>query len=324
SNKKSTVEILSYGGIIKKIMIPNREGNMENVILGFETLKEYENNRGYFGCITGRVAGRIKEGILKIEDEIYLLEKNNTGNHMHGGEKALNRKNWSGRIYEEDKNTILVLSYMSPHMENGYPGNVEFSVTYILKESELEIIYRGVTDRNTYITLTNHTFFNLSGNCKSDINSHKLKIESDYFLGIDKKNLPVEILKIKDTIFDMKEGKKLKNILSESHPQLKNAGGGLDHGYILLKDKNPSIVLQEEISGRILEVYTDQPSVVVYSGNYLNGLNYFLENKKFENHYGICLETQNYPDALNFFPEMKLVSPENPYYQKTRFLFKSL
>lgn len=313
-NEKLEVEILSYGGIIRKILTPDRDGNWENVVLGFDSLEEYLINEPYFGCITGRVAGRIKEGKLVFDNEVYNLEINNGPNNLHGGIDSLNKKNWIGNTENFPKRCALTLTYHSPHLENGFPGAVDFSVRYTLENENLTIDYLGVPDRNSYINLTNHSYFNLSGNNKRDIHDFILTLNSDNFLEVDINTLPIGVKNTENSVFDFKNGKILGEVLKGTDTDVEIVGGGIDHGFILNESQISQGSLKDPISGRELSFKTDQPVVVIYTGNYLS-----------KKHLGICFETQDYPDIFNLIPEkINIYSPDNIYTQSTTFSFKTV
>ncbi|MCQ8211036.1 galactose mutarotase [Cetobacterium somerae] len=323
-NSKIEIEILNYGGIIKSINFPDRNGKKENIVLSYDNLESYTKDVTYFGCITGRVAGRIKNGILKINEENYQLELNNNKNNLHGGFNALNNKVWDV-VSEEIGNDFLkiVMCYRSPHMENNFPANVEFTVSYTLRESTLEIDYIGVPDRETYINLTNHTYFNLSGDAKRDILDQKIFIFANEYISVDEEIIPVEILPVMDSVFDLTKGRKFKEIFNSQENQIKIVGNGIDHGFILDKKHIKKCRCEDIESGRILEIETDQPVVVLYTGNYLENTDVLASDIKPHKYYGFCLETQDYPDIKNLIEEkMEIYNSSNPYIQKTKYSFK--
>ena len=318
------VEILNYGGVIRKISTPNKNGELGNVVLNLPTIKDYEERSPFFGALIGRNAGRISEGVFSLNGETYTLAKNNGNNNLHGGIDSFGRKVWKA---EEliGKNYIGVkLSIESPHLEEGFPGNVKVEVRYILKDNELSIEYFGTTDRPTYLNLTNHTYFNLSGDFERDITDEYLQLDCNEFIAVDEATLPVKIKSVINSAFDFRELTLLKNSLYSDDEQIKIVNQGLDHPFILNHSREEVIHLEDKVSGRVVEVITDQPAVVIYTGNYLyevGNLNDKIECKK---HMGICFETQNYADALRFLPEKAFITtPEIPYNQKTKFIFKT-
>lgn len=314
------VGILNYGATIAEIFTPDREGKLENVVLGYENLEGWIENPAYLGSVVGRVAGRISNGSFSLKGETYELDKNNGENNIHGGLEGVSRKIWD--VSETEKG--LTFFYRSRHMESGFPGEVEFQVKYsITEENSLEIEYRGCPDRETLINMTNHSYFNLSGDMKSGGEKHLLKIDSDYICEIDEEILPTgKKLHVENMNFDFRRGKLieegLKNLENDHNMKIAK---GYDHPFILNPGK-PEITLFSPESGRRLNIETDQRVVVFYSGNYLEGIPTLAGNKKARNNLGICLETQDYPDAVNRaeFP-LETYSPEKYYKSKNIWKF---
>lgn len=309
-NEFVDLEIISLGGIIKSLKTSDRGGNFENIVLGYKTLEEYEKNEYFYGCIIGRVAGRIKEGILKIRNKIYELEKNNGGNNLHGGLNSLNTKVWKGEGKVLEGKGILTFTYKSPHLENGFPGEVDFKVIYTLEKNNLKIEYFGESDRDTYINLTNHTYFNLSGNEKNNIKEQFLKVNAKGYGWVDKSTVPLKMER-EDNFIKFETFEKLKDILELQHKQIDIVGGGIDHPFELSKKYDFDIELKDEVSGRCMKVKSSEPVAVIYTGN-------FLDKK----HNGICFEMQDYPDIFNFMPEKaKIYNNKLKYYTCTTFEF---
>lgn len=309
-NEFINLEIISLGGIIKSLKTTDKNGKFENIVLGYKTLAEYEKNEYFYGCITGRVAGRTRCGILKIGNEVFELEKNNGGNNLHGGSNALNTKVWKGEVKAEGEKGILILTYKSLHLENGFPGEVDFKVVYTLEKNRLKIEYFGKSDRDTYINLTNHTYFNLSGDSKYNIEEQFLKINAKGYGWVDESMLPIKMER-ENNFIKFESYEKLKDILELSHKQIEIVGGGIDHPFELSKKYNFDVELKDEKSGRSLKVKSSEPVAVIYTGN-------FLEKK----HNGICFEMQDYPDIFNFMPEKaKIYNEKLEYYTYTTFLF---
>lgn len=310
------VEILNYGCTIKSIYTPDKQGNLENIALGFDSLEDYEKeNTPYLGCIVGRTAGRTKEGFLKIGDKKYQLSKNNGNNNLHGGINGLHRKVWESYAVLADNKAVLTFKITSPHMEEGFPGTVEFTIRYTIDENSITIEYLGIPDRETYMNLTNHTYFNLSGNSKTDILQQEIKLNATGYYAVDQETLPLKLIK-EDEIFNPNENICLGKVLETSNNQIEIAGGGYDHPFLLSKTEKVDGYAVDKKSGRKLEFTTDQPVVVFYTGNYLG------ESTNYPKHGGFCLETQDYPDIVNLFPEnMKIYSQKNIYSQKTTYIF---
>lgn len=321
-NNFMEVEIINYGGIIRRISVPNKEGILENVVLNLPSIKDYEDRSPYFGSLIGRNAGRISNGTFSLDGNTYTLARNNGDNNLHGGIDNFGHKVWN---IEEIKGKDFIgvrVSLESPHLEEGFPGNVKVEVRYILKGNELTLEYYGTSDRTTYLNLTNHTYFNLSGDFKRDITDEYLQLDCNEFIAVDEATLPVKINSVTNTAFDFRNPVLLKDSLYSNDEQIKIVNQGLDHPFILNHSKEKVILLEDKISGRTLEVVTDQPAVVIYTGNYLyevGRLNGEIDCKK---HMGICFETQNYADALRFLPEKAFITtPSSPYTQKTKFIF---
>lgn len=323
-NEFLEVNILNYGGVIQKIMMPDKNGKFENIVLGFDDIKGYEEHSPHFGAIVGRTAGRIKKGELYINGTLYQLETNNCGNNLHGYPEFYGQKIWDCEILEEEERAVLILKRTSPHLEAGYPGKIDFTVKYILDKNSLILEYEGIPDRDTYMSLTNHTYFNLSGDYKKDIGNQKITLACDEYLEVDEETLPVKISKVDNSIFDLRKGRTFNDVFSSDEEQVKIVNGGIDHPFVLSHKENLDAVCIDEESGRILEMKTDQPAVVVYTGNWLDEVGVISGNVVCRNHFGFCLETQDYPDVLKFIPEKsKIYNGNKKYTQKTTFIFKS-
>ncbi|WP_338470787.1 aldose epimerase family protein [Niallia sp. XMNu-256] len=300
NNQGMKVTSLNYGGIITKMMVPDQQGNIENVVLGFDKLEDYQTHSPYFGAIIGRVAGRIGEAQFQLNDEVYQLEKNDRGNHLHGGVKGLDKVIWNVETVETDENVSLVFSYLSKDGESGYPGNVQMKITYTLNnDNEFILAYEGVSDKTTLLNVTNHTYFNLSGNVKRDIQDHLLQLKSKEFLQLTEELLPTgTILPVEGTPFDFSTGRAIRDGVESEHPQNILAGHGYDHPFLLQDEPDP-IVLKDEESGRSLTIETDQPCVVLYTGNQLEGDFTVHDGVPIRKHLGLCLETQGLPDSIH-------------------------
>ncbi|WP_059172366.1 aldose epimerase family protein [Bacillus sp. FJAT-27445] len=318
------ITCLDYGCIISAIRVPNSKGEIENVVLGFENLEDYVKHSPYFGAVVGRMAGRIKEGRFTLDGKEYTLAKNNNGNHLHGGLKGLDKVIWDVQVHIEGPVAKIEFTYDSPDNEEGYPGSVSLRTVYTLTDdNELKIEFFGTTDEKTILNLTNHTYFNLSGNGKSTILGHTLRMDSERFLELDENLIPTgNLLEVEGTAFDFRQGRKLSDGPASGHEQNIIAGKGYDHPFVLSKKKEPVIELICSESGRKLEVETNQPAVVVYTSNQLEGSFLLSGNVKPERYLGICLETQIYPDAINqpSFPSCVLDKGEK-YYSYTKFTF---
>lgn len=313
---KLKAEFLNYGCTIKSLYTPDKNGKMENIVLGFDTFEKYEKEPPcYFGCIVGRIAGRTQNGILDIKGDLYQLTQNNGRNNLHGGKKGLHNRVWESKIEELDNKAIIVFKTFSPHLEEGFPGDLDITVKYIVDENSISIEYEGIPDRDTYLSLTNHVYFNLSGDSKKkNLNTHSFTINSKGYFAVNKEILPIKLIE-KDPIFTNKID--LKKSLKSNHEQIEIVGNGYDHPFLLEKTSEIDGYVEESESGRRMEFVTDQPIAVFYTGNNLN-----LERDGFKKHSGFCLETQDYPDVKNIAPEkMVIYSKIKPYMQKTKFIF---
>ena len=306
------IEILNLGACIKKIELKDKNNIPRNIVLGYDNLEEYIENPAYLGAIIGRTAGRIKNGILNIDGKEYNLSINNSTNTLHGGKNSISHRFWN----IEKLNNKIICTIKSPNLENGYPGNIEIKIEYILFENELEIKYYADTDRKTYLNLTNHSYFNLSGDYTNTIYEDILLINSDYFLGINENSIPTNLISLDNSIFNFRVPKKIKDFFSGDDEQKDLANNGIDHPYIL-NNKN-AVIIKNENTGIKISVETDNPAVVIYTANYLNEIG-------FKKHSAICFETQ---EAPNLFQDKKLnINPtfidENNSYQKyTKFIFE--
>lgn len=314
-NKYLKVEILNLGALIKKLEVKTKNKKNKNVVISYEEVEDYEKNPAYIGAIVGRNAGRIKNAILKIENENFNLEKNNGNNNLHGGVGSISHKLWEVEI----KKDRLSCKIKSPHLENGFPGNVDIKVDYILKNNVLILEYFATSDRKTYINLTNHSYFNLSAG-EELIYNDILEIDSDKLIKLDNESIPYKLMNLKDTIFDFKEPKRIKNFFKSEDEQKKLANDGIDHSYILNKTKKSPIIIYNDKSGIKMEVETDNPAVVVYTANY-------FQDVGLEKHSGICFETQ---EAPNLFEDEALgIKPfftdfNKDYQRYTKFIFSEI
>lgn len=317
------VSVMNYGCIINKIIVPDKFGNFENVVLGYDTIEEYLDHNLFYGCIVGRVGGRIQEGAFELEGTTYHLEKNDGNNHIHGGPKGYDKVIWNTLIDENEESANLIFTYLSKDGEEGYPGNIELKVIYSLNNlNELSIRYEGITDKTTLLDLTNHTYFNLSGDLKRDILKHHLTMKSNQFLELDSDNIPTgTLLPVENTVFDFNNGRVMESGITSNHEQIISVGKGYDHPFVLDKSNKEDIKLYDEESGRILYVETDRPAVILYSGNFITD-DHTIRGVQSRKHLGLCLETQGFPDAIhhNHFPS-PILEKDELYCTTTTFKF---
>ena len=311
------VEITNFGGKVVSVIVPDKNDVFKDVVLGYENIDDYISGNPYFGALVGRYANRIHNGKFSLEGKEYQLAKNNDENHLHGGEKGFNDVVWDARFLE-DKN-ILELSYLSKDGEDNYPGNLSVKVIYTLtEENELKIAYHATTDKTTIINLTHHSFFNLAGEDGDSILDHKLFIDSDEFTPTDSESIPTgEIKSVEGTPMDFRIITSIGERIDNNDEQLQ-FGNGYDHNWVLKNDHNIVLAaaIHEPLSGRYMEVWTDQPGMQFYSGNFLDGSDIGKGGKKYQRRSAFCLETQHYPDSPNqpHFPSTILESNKNYAY----------
>lgn len=314
------LSICTYGGIITSIKTPDKHGDFDDIVLGFDTLEPYLNDNPYFGCTAGRFANRIAGGRFSLEGKTYQLAKNNGENHLHGGERGFDKVLWQAR---EMSDNSLSLKYHSQDGEEGYPGALEATVTYTLTENDdLRIDYAATTDAPTIINLTNHSYFNLSG--AADILAHEVLINADRFTPTDKSLIPTgELREVNDTPFDFRSFTPIGERIHASNEQLKFADG-YDHNWVLNGPRGElrhAATVREVATGRGLEVLSTQPGVQFYSGNFLTHV-VGKGGRVYKRRAGFCLETQHFPNSPNQpeFPSTSL-RPGERYEETTLFRF---
>ena len=317
------VSIINYGGAIQSLKVPDRNGALGDIVLGFETLDEYAQNPRYFGALIGRHANRIALGKFSLNGVDYQLPQNNGANHLHGGFKGFDKRVWNARKEVRDDSAVLHLSYSSEDGEENYPGNVNAAVAYGLFENELSIEYRATTDQDTIVNLTNHSYFNLRG--EGTILDHELTLNADSFTPVTKDLIPIgEIRSVSGTPMDFRNGPSIGSRIHDSYDQL-GFTGGYDHNFVL-NDWDGSLrsvaSLYEPATGRLLEILTTQPGMQFYSGNFLDGSFVGKNGFVYERYTGLCLEPQHFPDAPNHpnFPSTVLRAGDE-YKQTTVFRF---
>ena len=325
-NDKCEVELITYGGIITSIKVPDLNGNLIDVALGFNDFDSYLEGHPYFGAIVGRYANRIDNGSFSIDDNDYSIPINNNGTSLHGGIKGFDKVNWNVVSYDSINHNSIKLNYLSKHMEEGYPGNLNTYVKYTLTEdNELVVEYQAETDKPTVLNLTQHTYFNLSGESSGDILDHNLLINADSFLPVNEKIIPTgEIKSVENTPFDFRKIKKIGKDINIEDKQLK-LGNGYDHCWVLNDYNKKSRKIGEVNSNKTkinMEIFSDLPGVQLYTGNFLDGSLNSKKDLKYINRSGFCLETQFYPNSPNNqnFPSTKL-EPGKKFYSKTSFKF---
>lgn len=308
------VSICNYGGIVTSWVAKDKQGNRSNIVLGFDSLQPYLEKPPYFGALIGRYANRIANGNFRLEGKSYTLATNDGVNHLHGGQIGFDKVVWDITQHTSDS---LKLFYRSKDGEEGYPGNLEVTVTYQLSEQGLRIDYRATTDKPTVINLTNHSYFNLTGDPSCNVLDHRLMIYADHYTPVDSTLIPTgNIEPVSGTAFDFRTPRTIGD-------RIGSVPGGYDHNFVL-NNTNGMLAkvaeIAEPLSGRSLEVWTTQPGLQFYSGNFLDGTIRNSQGVFFRQHAGLCLETQHFPDSPNQpnFPSAVL-RPGQVYHTRTEY-----
>jgi len=295
--------IATYGGILVRLSTPDRNGRPADIVLGFDTLDGYLKGHPYFGSIVGRYGNRIARGRFTLNGIEYKLATNNGQNHLHGGLKGFDKAVWEAREVSGPGGEGVELSHFSKDGDEGYPGNLSVKVTYTLNDrNELAIDYLATTDRDTVVNLTNHTYFNLAGQGEGDILAHELMLLASRFTPVDKGLIPTgELRSVKGTPFDFTKPAPIGARIGQDDEQLQ-FGSGYDHNFVLDHAGGAlakAAEVREPKTGRVVEVWTTEPGVQFYSGNFLDGSLTGKGGKVYRKRYGFCLETQHFPDSPN-------------------------
>jgi aldose 1-epimerase len=316
---------ITYGAIVQTLEAHDRNGQLGDVELGFDDMKGYEGNSPYFGAIVGRYGNRIARGRFTIDGHEYTLATNDGPNHLHGGLKGFDKVVWTGEPFHTDTSAGVVLGYTSRDMEEGYPGTLQVRVTYALTNAnELAIAYHATTDKATPVNLTNHTYWNLAGDGTRDILDHQLQLEADSMTPVDSTLIPTgEIRSVAGTPFDFRTATAIGARIGADDQQIRY-GRGYDHNFVLTRNGATGLAhaahVTEPTTGRTLDVYTTEPGVQFYSGNFLDGTVTGKHGHVYRHRYGFALETQHYPDSPNHanFPST-ILRPGGVYDTRTVF-----
>lgn len=323
------IEVCNLGCRINRLFTADRDGKMADVVLGYDKPSDYLKHGEYFGAAIGRVCNRIAGASAKIDGKRYKFYANDATNSLHGGNAGFDRQIWDMREISGDGYKGVNFHFVSPDMAGGYPGNLDVSIDYKLCDGGmLAIKYRASTDKPTLCALTNHSYFNLSAGKSEDILDHRIKINASFFTPIDSKMAPTgEIASVKGTVLDLRNYKPIRSGVESDSELMREVGGGYDHNYVLpnsLGEMVEAASVFDPSSGRLMEVFTDEPGMQFYTGNFISrqkGKNGAIYDK----HSGFCLETQHWPNAANLehFPSMLLL-PNEVYASTTVYRFGCL
>lgn len=323
------MKVTNYGGIVVSLVVPDRDGNMDDIVLGYNQLEAYVKHNPYFGAIIGRYGNRIGNAQFTLEGQKYTLAKNDGENNLHGGIKGFDKVVWDAKPVMDDDYVGLILKYLSKDGEEGFPGNLDVTVKYILNnDNEFRIDYRATTDKTTIVNLTNHSYFNLAGEGSGDILGHEVVINAERFTPVDETLIPTgELAPVEGTPMDFRIPTAIGARIDADYEQLK-IGKGYDHNFVLNKDQEGAMTLAatayEPASGRFMEVFTTEPGMQFYTGNFLNGM-IGKSGKPYNFRNAFCFETQHFPDSPNKpeFPSVVL-RPGEEYKTTTIYKFSTI
>lgn len=325
NNKGMAVSIITYGGIITHWTAPDKKGTYKDIVLGYNALDDYIKSTPYFGALIGRYGNRIAKGKFSLDGANYQLTINDGQNHLHGGDKGFDKVVWTAEEMPlKDDSASLKLTYLSKDGEEGYPGNLTSTVIYTLTDDNvLEVDYSATTDKMTIVNLTQHSYFNLSGDFSKTILDHEIVLNADKYIPVDATLIPTgELADVEASPFDFRTPKTIGKRINDDNDQLKK-GQGYDHCWVL-NDQNDGMRIAASAyhpeSGRFLEVFTDEPGIQLYTGNFLDGTLPSKDGGTYGHRTGFCLETQHYPDSPNQ-PDFSSVvlHPGETYTSKTTF-----
>jgi aldose 1-epimerase len=328
NRKGMEVAITNYGGIVVQLRVPDRKGNLADVVLGYDDLDGYIHDKAYLGALIGRYGNRIALGKFTLDGKVYTLPRNNGENTLHGGLKGFNQALWRATEIESKNGPSLQLEYLSKDGEEGFPGNLSVKVVYTLTdENELKIEYSATTDKETVVNLTNHSYFNLAGAGNGDILQHQVMLRADKYIPVNESQIPTgELRSVQGTAMDFRTPTAVGARIDQDEQQLKY-GGGYDNTWVLENGKNKTPTLAASVyepgTGRVLEVLTTEPGIQFYTGNNLYGAK-GKGGKVYLRRYALCLETQHFPDSPNHpnFPSTVL-KPGERYHTVTIYKFSA-
>ena len=325
------VNITNYGGIIVSIFTFDKHQRLHDIVLGYDRVQDYEEDTYYLGAIIGRYAGRIDQGMFDIDGQSYQLVLNAPDSQLHGGERALNKQLWQATTDQNDDSATLVLSHKSPDGTEGYPGTVEFTVKYQLTDdNSLNVEYFAKTDKTTIINLTQHSYFNLAGHNSGDILQHAVAINAEYFLPMTERAYPTgEIRKVQNTPHDFSQLTPIAAHINNTDDEQIRIGLGFDNYWLANENSIDGTAYTAQVvehdSKRRMTIYSDQPSIILYTANYIDGSHYGKGNFRYQQRAGLCLEPQranNRSSVDNI--HNTLITPTTPFYSKTRYVFDTL
>jgi aldose 1-epimerase len=319
-------KVITYGALLTELHVPDRNGKTADVVLGFKSIEGYEGPHPYFGATIGRVANRIAKGRFRLNGVEYVLATNNGPNHLHGGNQGFDKRVWNARAVPATDGVAVSLSYVSADGEEGYPGTLTATVTYTLtNRNELRLNYTATTDKPTPVNLTNHSYFNLSGEGRGTILDHELTLMADRYTPVDDTLIPTgEIAPVKGTVMDFTRATPIgARIAQVPGPP----PGGYDHNYVLNSGGGVlslAAIVRDPASGRMMEVLTTEPGIQLYAGNFLDGTIVGKSGVPYQKHAALCLETQHFPDSVNHanFPPT-ILDPGRTYRSTTVYRFSA-
>lgn len=320
------VKVLDFGAIISEIHVPDRDGIFADVVLGFERIEPYLANSAFLGAVIGRFGNRIAQGRFSLDGKDYQLAVNNAPNHLHGGNQGFHQVMWQAEPFTTDDAVGVTFTRSSPHGEDGYPGKLDVTVVYELdNDNALSLRYHAVTDQATPVNLTNHSYFNLAG--QGTILGHVLTIHADRYLPVDAGSIPTgELADVAGTPFDLRQSTVIGDSIALPHEQIR-IGRGYDHNFVLNQKAdhrlNLAASVRDPVSGRVMQVYTQEPGIQFYSGNFLDGSQHG-KHGPIHHRGALCLETQHFPDSPNqaHFPST-ILRPGQVYQTQTVYRFSA-